>query len=235
MMTKTSTKEHSQSIYLLIESKLAVCGVGRSQIWAVNEYEKTERRVVLTRLRDAGLRGGHVSPRRLNWANAWSITRYGGPFLINMWGFHRLTKNEHHVVLPKLRDGRLRGVHVSPKASKLSEWILSTTKCGGGEVRMAPPSANFFLLRAFWLIFFFELVGNLLLIQGKWENYWVSPICCSYWNISPKHFFGPTATYSGLCSSDHPCMKIMFLVEILGLGVIYILIKVLGSIGHLQK
>ena len=40
--------------------------------------------------------------------------------------------------------------------------------------------------------------------------------------ISPKKtFFCPTPTYSGLCSSDYPYMKILFLVGFLGLGVIY--------------
>ena len=38
--------------------------------------------------------------------------------------------------------------------------------------------------------------------------------------IFPKYFFCPATTYSGLCSSDHTCMKILFLIGFLGLGVI---------------
>ena len=40
--------------------------------------------------------------------------------------------------------------------------------------------------------------------------------------IFPQNtFLCPSTTYSGLCRSDHPCMKILFLVGVLGLGVIY--------------
>ena len=36
-----------------------------------------------------------------------------------------------------------------------------------------------------------------------------------------KTLFFPTTTYSGLCSSHHTCMKILFLAGFLGLCVIY--------------
>ena len=51
--------------------------------------------------------------------------------------------------------------------------------------------------------------------------------------FSKNTFFCPT-TYSGLCSSDHPCMKILFLVGFFGLGMIYSE-NFLMSVGHLQK
>ena len=93
--------------------------------------------------------------------------------------------------------------------------ILTTKWRGGGTY--AHPPLTFFCLELFdW--FFSSLSAIFLAFK---EKYWESPICCSDWNISPKHFFCPTTTYSGLCSSDHTCMKILFLVGFLGLGVIY--------------
>ena len=46
-----------------------------------------------------------------------------------------------------------------------------------------------------------------------------------------SHFCCRTTTYVGLFSSDHPCMKILFLVGLLGLGVIYSE-KILRSAGQ---
>ena len=112
---------------------------------------------------------------------------------------------------------------------EFEDWwrtLLLTTKCEG--VRMPTPTPHpltVFLLWAFWWFIFSSLSAVCFLFK---ENYWESPICCS------KHFFCPTTTYSGLCSSDHPYMKILILVGFLGLGEIYSE-KNLRSVGHLHK
>ena len=92
--------------------------------------------------------------------------------------------------------------------------VCLTTKCGGG-VRMAL-LANFFLL-AFWLIFL-DPVGNFLPIQGKLLSISNLLFRLKYFQ---KTLFCPTTTYLGLCSSDHPCMKILFRAGCLRPGVIY--------------
>ena len=90
---------------------------------------------------------------------------------------------------------------------------LLTTKCGEVGGTYAPPPANFFPLS--FLIDFFILSEIGFLFK---ENYWEPKICCSDWDISKKHFFCPTTTYSGLCSSDYPCMKNLFPVLHVGSG-----------------
>ena len=81
----------------------------------------------------------------------------------------------------------------------------------------APPSLTCFCFELFDS--FFRACRQFASYSRK--NYWESPICCSDWNVSPKHFFCPTTTYSELCSSDHVSLKILFLVGFSGLGVIY--------------
>ena len=65
---------------------------------------------------------------------------------------------------------------------------------------------------SFLINFFFEHVGNLLSIQKKTLR--ISNVLFRLLYF-PKRFFCPTTTYSGLCSSDPPCMKILFLVGFL--------------------
>ena len=93
---------------------------------------------------------------------------------------------------------------------------ILTTQCGVGCVWPPPPLA--FLLWAFWLSFFRTCRQFASYSKKTIENLQFSVQI----KIFPKNtFFCPTTTYSGLCSSDHPCMKILFLVEFLGVGVIY--------------
>ena len=47
--------------------------------------------------------------------------------------------------------------------------------------------------------------------------------------IYKKHFFWPTVTYSGLCSSAHTCSKYVMLVRVLGRVHIFILVQVWGQ------
>ena len=82
-----------------------------------------------------------------------------------------------------------------------------------------PTLANSFLLWAFWLMFS-EPVGNLLLIQGKLLR--ISNLLLRLKYFPKTLFFCPTTTYSGLCSSGHPCINNLFLVVFLGRGVIYL-------------
>ena len=100
-------------------------------------------------------------------------------------------------------------------------FIYLTTKCGRG---------TYFLALSF-LIDFFEHVDNFLPVQGKLLRISNLLLRLKYF---PKTLFCPTTIFSGLCSSDHPCMKILFLVGFLGLGVIYSE-KFLRSVCHLQK
>ena len=96
----------------------------------------------------------------------------------------------------------------SPEVSRLA------TKCEEGGTYTRPlPLAVF---ASSFLIDFFEPVGNLLLIQGKLLRISNLLLRLEYF---PETRFCPTTTYSGLCSSDHPCKKILFLVGFLGLGV----------------
>ena len=90
-----------------------------------------------------------------------------------------------------------------------------------------PALLSFFaVLTTKWLYFFvlsllidsFEAVGNTVPSLG---NYRECPIFCSKRDISENTFFNPTTPYSGLCSSHHTCMKILFRAGFLGLGVIY--------------
>ena len=71
---------------------------------------------------------------------------------------------------------------------------------------------------SFLVDLFFEHVGNLLPVQGKLLR--ISKLLLRLKKF-PKTLFYPTTTYSGVCSSDHTCKKILFLEELLGLGVIY--------------
>ena len=79
------------------------------------------------------------------------------------------------------------------------------------------PTAIFFVLS--FLIVSFEPIGNFLFIQGNiLRNFnLMFRLKCF-----PKTIFCPTTTYSGLCSSGHPCIKNLFLVVFLGRGVIYL-------------
>ena len=67
--------------------------------------------------------------------------------------------------------------------------------------------------------FIFEPVGNMLFIQGN--IFRISELLFRL-KYFPKKLFFPTTTFAGLCSSDHLCMKILFLVGILSKGVIYL-------------
>ena len=82
---------------------------------------------------------------------------------------------------------------------------------------MAPP-ANFFLLWAFWLILFRACWEFSSYSRKTIENLQFAVQI----GIFPQNtFFCSTTAYSGLCSSDHPCIKSLFLVGCLSLGVIY--------------
>ena len=98
----------------------------------------------------------------------------------------------------------------SPEVSRLA------TKCEEGGTYTRPlPLAVF---ASSFLIDFFEPVGNLLLIQGKLLRISNLLLRLEYF---PETLFCPTTTYSGLCSSDHPCTKSLYMVRFLGKGVIY--------------
>ena len=140
----------------------------------------------------------------------------------NIRGAEIAIRRRARVRFPHLRShtywirgvNEIRGVTLEGRARQAS----LTTKCGGGRGVSMAPAASFFLLGAFRLICFRacrqfasysrEIIENLqFTVQIE---------------IFPKNtLFCPTTTYSGLCSSDHPCMKTLFLVWFLGLGVIY--------------
>ena len=106
--------------------------------------------------------------------------------------------------------------------------LTLSTKWRGGYIW--PPSLTYFCLELFdWFVL--EAVGNVIPSLG---NFWECPIFCSTRDISEKHLFYPTTTYSRLCSSEHTCMKILILAGLLTPGMIYSENN-LGSIGHLQK
>ena len=83
---------------------------------------------------------------------------------------------------------------------------------------MLPPSSRQLFFALSFLIDFFRAYRQFASYSRKIiENLQLAVQI----EIFPKNTFSPTSTYSGLCSSDHPCMQILFLVGVLGLGVIY--------------
>ena len=79
-----------------------------------------------------------------------------------------------------------------------------------------PPPANLFSVELFDC-FFSSLLAICFFSRKVIENLQFAVQI----EIFPKNTFLPTTTYSGLGSSDHPCMKILFLVGYFGISVIY--------------
>ena len=134
---------------------------------------------------------GHASQ---NLYEGWSsdssaIKRSNDPFRVGTGTFaHSLFDGIHHIFWTVLFKSEQQS-HVFGQIQLMTSFALS------------------------YLMYFFS---NLSAIFFPFkEYYWESPVRCSDWNISQKLFFCPTTTYSGLCSSDHPCMKILFQVGFL--------------------
>ena len=139
----------------------------------------------------------------------------------NRWSFVKVIERSH---ISKFRLGPFWLSFVEVRfAFGLPRWISGqtmwfysalTTKWRGGAGGYVFRPLFFNCLELFnWLL---EICSRCL------GNYWEIPICCSNIDISKKHFFYPTITYSGLCSLHDPCMQILFLIEFLNLGVIYL-------------
>ena len=130
-----------------------------------------------------------------------------------------------HFGMPQMRFGMLRlhlGMHCLSKRKQVelllnksaSKWSR-TTKCGRRGAVCPHPL----------ILFCFEIFDWFFRVCRQFVSYSRKIIENLQFAVQvknlPKNLFCPTTTYSGLCSSDHTCMKNLFLVGFLGLGVIY--------------
>ena len=118
-------------------------------------------------------------------------------------------------------------IKASDNNDEKKNCVCKVLNAEGGTCAPLHPLRLIFLFSAFWLIFFRACRHFASYSRKIFENLQFAV----HIKVFPKNTFWPTTTYSGLCSVDHPCVKILFLVGCFGIGVIWS--EILGSVRHL--